>query len=63
MNKFKFIDLQQVIESNNDANDKIKSQIKHYIVDVNSDDLPESSRPKDKSGMLKGVFVPVEINT
>lgn len=58
MNKFKFIDVQSVLDQN-DSSDKMKSQMKHYIMEIKSGDLPENMRPVEGNDeLLKGVFLP-----
>lgn len=59
--KFKFLDIDSVLDQNDQA-DRIKSQIKHYTVQVNIEDLPEKMRCTDKKGIAKGVFLPQGIS-
>lgn len=61
MNKFKFVDVTEVLEQTK-ISKKIISQIQHFVVEISTQELPESLRPKNNGvNTIKGVFLPVDI--
>ena len=59
--KFKFIDIESVLDQN-DQTDRIKSQIKHFTVQVDTEKLPQNMKSNDKKGTARGVFLPPGIS-